>query len=64
MARTRKLNTPVTMFAAIEEEQHEALRKLAFEQHRSLADVTRDALTEYIERHASPRRVRAATHVR
>lgn len=57
MARQKKLTTPVTLFAAIEQDQHEALRKLAFDQRRSLADVTRDALSEYIERHAQSRRV-------
>ena len=55
MAGTRKLVAPVTLFAAIEQGQHAALRALAFEQHRSLADVTRDALTEYIRRHQAMR---------
>lgn len=59
MARTRKLVAPVTLFVAIEQEQHEALRQLAFAERRSLADVTRDALTAYIEQRAS--RARAAT---
>ncbi|HEX9727359.1 MAG TPA: hypothetical protein VGA37_02500 [Gemmatimonadales bacterium] len=52
MARTKKLVAPVTLFAAIEQDQHEALRRLAFEQRRSLADVTRDALADYLARHA------------
>jgi len=60
MARSKKLTAPVTLFAAIEQEQHEALRQLAFSQRRSLADVTRDALSEYLERHARPRRSVAA----
>lgn len=51
MARTRKLESPVTLFAAIEREQHEALRAIAFSQRRSIADIARDALAEYIERH-------------
>lgn len=55
MARAKKLVSPVTLFAAIEQEQHQALRQLAFEQRRSLADVTRDALTQYINRHLSSR---------
>jgi len=54
----RKLVSPVTLFAAIEQRQHEALRQLAFDQKRSLADVARDALQAYIERHA-PRARRA-----
>ena len=58
MARRKKLLAPVTLFAAIEQEQHEALRQLAFDQHRSLADITRDALAEYISRHLESRRIR------
>jgi len=60
MPRTRKLEAPVTLFAAIEQEQHEALRQLAFAQRRSLADVTRDALTAYIKQHALAQRRRTA----
>lgn len=66
MPRTRKLVAPVTLFAAIEQDQHEALRQLAFAQRRSLADVTRDALTAYIQQHPqtprapAPRRRTAA----
>lgn len=55
MARPKKLAAPVTLFAAIERQQHEVLRKLAFDQRRSLADVTRDALAEYIRRHVASR---------
>lgn len=53
MSKNRKLESPVTLFAAIEREQHEALRLIAFSERRSLADVARDALTQYIERHRS-----------
>ncbi len=55
MARVKKLLSPVTLFAAIEQSQHEALRQLAFDQRRSLADVTRDALTEYVNKHLKSR---------
>lgn len=51
MARERKLVSPVTLFAAIEQEQHEALRMIAFSERKSIADVAREALAEYIERH-------------
>lgn len=51
MARERKLVSPVTLFAAIEQEQHEALRTIAFSERKSIADVAREALAEYIERH-------------
>jgi hypothetical protein len=50
MARSKKLTTPVTLFAAIEQKQHDALRRLAFEERRSIADITRDAIQEYISR--------------
>lgn len=53
MPRTKKLLAPVTLFAAIEQEQHEALRQIAFVQRRSLADVTRTALEEFIKRQAA-----------
>ena len=54
MAREKKLEAPVTLFAAIEAEQHEALRTIAFRERRSLADVVRQALDEFITTHARP----------
>ncbi|MBI3666912.1 MAG: hypothetical protein HY236_11960 [Acidobacteria bacterium] len=50
MAREKKLEAAVTLFAAIEAEQHEALRTIAFMEHRSLADVVRQAIAEFIAR--------------
>jgi hypothetical protein len=47
MARERKLESPVTLFAAIEKEQYDSLRELAFERRVSLADVVREALGFY-----------------
>ena len=58
-AGDRKLSEPVTLFAAIEADQHEALRAIAFSERRSLADVVREALTGFIAQHASARRVAA-----
>lgn len=60
MAREKKLEAAVTLFAAIEAEQHEALRTIAFTEHRSLADVVRQAIAEFIARRpaASKRAVR------
>jgi hypothetical protein len=49
MSTNRKLDSPVTLFAAIEREQHEALRSIAFAEHRSIADIARNALAQYIE---------------
>lgn len=60
MARERKLEAPVTLFAAIETTQHDALREIAFAQRRSIADVVREAIAQYVARRpakASSRRV-------
>ncbi len=56
----KKLTAPVTLFAAIEAEQHEALRAIAFSERRSLADVVREALTGFISQHPVRRRLAAA----
>ena len=56
----KKLSTPVTLFAAIEAEQHQALREIAFSERRSLADVVREALTGFIAQHPARRRLVAA----
>ncbi len=59
-AGDKKLSEPVTLFAAIEAEQHEALRAIAFSERRSLADVVRDALNAFLAQHAARRRPVAA----
>ena len=51
MAGEKKIEAPVTLFAAIESEQHEALRLFAFRERRSMADVVRAALAEFLQRH-------------
>ena len=48
MAREKKLEAPVTLFAAIETKQHEALRQITHRERRSIADVARDAINQYI----------------
>jgi len=45
----KELTEPTVLFAAIERKQHEALRKLAFKTHRSIADVAREAFTDYLD---------------
>ena len=55
----KKLSEPVTLFAAIEAEQHQALREIAFSERRSLADVVREALTGFIAQHPTRRRLAA-----
>lgn len=47
----KKIAAPVTLFAAIEAAQHEALREIAFLEHRSLADVVREAVATYLATH-------------
>jgi hypothetical protein len=59
MERKKKLEGPVTLFAAIEAKQHEELRTIAFREKRSLADVVRQALAEYLQHHKSKTLVRA-----
>lgn len=46
---TRK-DKPV-LFAHIDPKQHEALRRIAFEENRSMAEVAREAVAEFIESH-------------
>jgi len=58
-AGERKLASPVTLFAAIEAEQHEALRAIAFAERRSLADVVRSALDAFLAQHPRGRRLAA-----
>lgn len=48
MAKERKIESPVTLFAAIEREQHERLRTAAFEERRSMAELVREALDQYL----------------
>jgi hypothetical protein len=59
-AGDKKLSAPVTLFAAIEVDQHQALREIAFSERRSLADVVRDALDGFISQHPARRRRAAA----
>ena len=59
MAREKKLKSPVTLFAAIESEQHEVLRRIAFDERRSIADVVREAIDRLVEAKHQTRPVRA-----
>ena len=58
-AGDKKLSEPVTLFAAIEAEQHDALRAIAISERRSLADVVREALSGFISQHPARRRLAA-----
>lgn len=51
MKEKKKLEGPVTLFAAIESKQHAMLREIAFVEHRSLADVVREALDQFLAKH-------------
>ncbi len=46
----KKLEAPITLVAVIEQAQHEGLRRIAFAERRSLADVVREAIDKLIER--------------
>lgn len=61
MARDKKLDDPVTLFVTIESKQHEALRTIAFNQRRSLADLVREAIAHFIER--QPQALKTAPRV-
>ena len=45
----KKIKDPVTLFASIERNDHDSLRELSFLSHRSIADLTRAAIKEYVE---------------
>lgn len=44
-----KITKRVVLFASIEEAQHEALHYIAYKEKRSIADITRQALANYIK---------------
>lgn len=48
MPAEKKLKDAVVLFASIEREHHEKLRTLSFQTHRSIADLTREAIENYI----------------
>ncbi len=65
MANDKKLESPVTLFAAIEEKQHSALREIAFKERRSLADLVREALDAFLQgREKSTHAQRRHAHAR
>ncbi|MFQ5688031.1 MAG: hypothetical protein ACE5GV_15395 [Candidatus Scalindua sp.] len=47
--KRKKTEERVTLFAAIQKEQYEFLRTIAFNERKSLAEVTREALDCYIK---------------
>ena len=60
MSVKRKLEAPVTLFAAIEARQHEVLREIAFKEKRSLADLVREALDALIRNRSKKHKVAKA----
>ncbi len=60
MPRQKKLESPITLFAAIEAGQHEALRTIAFKERRSMADVVREALDQYIQAQTGTKKTASA----
>ena len=49
MNNKKKLDNPVTLFAAIEKKQYEAIRKIAFKEKRSIASIAREAIDMFIK---------------
>ncbi len=45
----KKSDTRVTLFAAIENQQYEALRLISYKEKKSLAQVTREALDVFLK---------------
>lgn len=62
MAGVKKLQQPVSITTVLEHDQYEALRFLAYKEHRSLADLFRAAVEQLIaeksEEYAIPGRAR------
>lgn len=48
MGTTKKLGKRAVLFVGIEDAQHEALRFIAYQEKRSIADVAREAIEGYI----------------
>lgn len=57
VSRENRLKGPITLFSAIETHQHDAIRKIAFRERRSIADVVREALDALIKTRSAKRRV-------
>ena len=45
----RKLTSPVTLVVRIESEIHEQLRTAAFNRKKSMAEIVREALAQYLK---------------
>ena len=57
-----KLTAPVSVLTMIESSQHEALRLIAFNERRSVAELVREGIAEVIKKHGKSRRP-ARVHV-
>lgn len=51
-----KLTSPVSVLTMIESAQHEALRLIAFNERRSVAELVREGIAEVIKKHGRSRR--------
>jgi predicted transport protein len=49
MSKTKWHADKVVLFASIEKSQHDALRYIAYKEARSIADIVREALNDYLE---------------
>ncbi len=48
MSKRKWHGNKVVLFASIEKAQHDALRYIAYKEKRSIADVTREAISKYM----------------
>ena len=51
-----KLTAPVSVLTMIEREQHEALRLIAFNERRSVADLVREGIADLLKKRSRSRR--------
>lgn len=56
----KKIKDSVVLFAGIERKQHDALREVAFKTHRSIAEVTREAIKDYTASHKGKQPAKAS----
>lgn len=55
MAAKKKIGEPIVLVASIEQAQYEALRYIAYREKRSIADLTREALADFIAQKSQER---------
>ncbi len=60
MESKKKLKKPVTITTVVEESQHEALKFVAFRERKTMAEIVRVALEDYIHKKSQEYPIRVA----